>query len=146
MSARVSRVERQEVERLLAQGQTRREIATLYGVTVQRIGQVLRQPERPAGEPRRVDLPEPFTFQDRPAWFDRAACQGMNPDLFFTERGESTAQAKAVCRSCPVREACLELALSSPIERFGIWGGASERERKTMRRSRRISDQWRESA
>lgn len=66
-------------------------------------------------------------------WVARANCLGVDPDLFFTERGESTKEAKAVCAGCMVRIACLDHAMEVP-ERFGIWGGLSERERRRHRR------------
>lgn len=65
-------------------------------------------------------------------WIDRAACAGVDPELFFPDRGESTAPAKAVCAGCPVRAECLDHALVN-VERFGIWGGTSERERRAIR-------------
>lgn len=68
-------------------------------------------------------------------WQAQANCMGVDPDLFFPERGASTKEAKEVCRGCVVREACLEHALSNG-EKFGIWGGMSERERRRMRRQR----------
>ena len=68
-------------------------------------------------------------------WVDQAACAGVDPDLFFPERGAPTEPAKAYCRICPVRDACLEHALAVP-ERVGIWGGLSERERRRIRRAR----------
>src|ERR1700739_605766 len=58
---------------------------------------------------------------------------GVDPDLFFPERGASTREAKEVCRGCVVREDCLEYALANG-EKFGIWGGLSERERRKIRR------------
>lgn len=64
------------------------------------------------------------------------ACAGLDLAWFFPERGEPTGPAKAVCRGCPVREACLEYALAAG-ETFGIWGGMSERERRRLRRQRR---------
>jgi WhiB family redox-sensing transcriptional regulator len=70
-----------------------------------------------------------------PEWVRWAECAGCDPDLFFPERGASTRQAKAVCTGCPVREECLEYALSNG-EKFGIWGGKSERERRILRRKR----------
>ena len=60
---------------------------------------------------------------------------GVDPDLFFPERGASTREAKEVCRGCVVREDCLEYALANG-EKFGIWGGLSERERRRLRRQR----------
>lgn len=68
-------------------------------------------------------------------WRDQAECLGLDPDLFFPERGESTREAKAVCEDCVVREDCLEFAIANR-EKFGIWGGKSERERRAIRRQR----------
>ena len=67
-------------------------------------------------------------------WQDLANCLGVDPDLFFPERGASTREAKEVCRGCVVREDCLEYALANG-EKFGIWGGLSERERRRIRRT-----------
>ena len=75
--------------------------------------------------------------QDRD-WQSRANCMGVDPDLFFPERGASTREAKEVCRGCVVREDCLEYALANG-EKFGIWGGLSERERRRLRRARAMS-------
>lgn len=71
----------------------------------------------------------------RPDWFDQANCLGVDADLFFPPRGESTREAKAVCAGCAIRPRCLAYALSHN-ERFGVWGGKSERERKQLRRQR----------
>jgi WhiB family transcriptional regulator, redox-sensing transcriptional regulator len=68
-------------------------------------------------------------------WQDQANCLGVDPDLFFPERGASTREAKEVCRGCTVRADCLEFALQNG-EKFGIWGGLSERERRRIRRQR----------
>lgn len=68
-------------------------------------------------------------------WQDDANCLGVDPDLFFPERGASTREAKEVCRGCVVRVQCLEFALQNG-EKFGIWGGLSERERRRIRRQR----------
>jgi len=72
---------------------------------------------------------------DDHAWQDHANCLGVDPDLFFPERGASTREAKEVCRGCEVRHDCLEFALQNG-EKFGIWGGLSERERRRIRRQR----------
>jgi len=71
-------------------------------------------------------------------WQEQANCLGVDPDLFFPERGASTREAKSVCRSCEVRLECLEYALSHG-EKFGIWGGLSERERRRVRRERGLA-------
>ncbi|MGA0043416.1 MAG: WhiB family transcriptional regulator [Ilumatobacteraceae bacterium] len=75
------------------------------------------------------------TEGDDRAWQDQANCLGVDPDLFFPERGASTREAKEVCRGCEVRQQCLEYALANG-EKFGIWGGLSERERRRLRRQR----------
>jgi WhiB family redox-sensing transcriptional regulator len=66
-------------------------------------------------------------------WQDRALCAQTDPDAFFPDKGGSSRQAKQVCRSCEVRAECLEYALAHD-ERFGIWGGLSERERRRLKR------------
>ncbi|MGH9095006.1 MAG: WhiB family transcriptional regulator [Acidimicrobiales bacterium] len=71
-------------------------------------------------------------------WRQRAACRGVDPDLFYPVTDEDAEEAKAICRSCDVREACLDWALSSR-ERDGVWGGATERERRRIIRQRRRS-------
>jgi WhiB family redox-sensing transcriptional regulator len=71
---------------------------------------------------------------DDPPWQAAGVCAGVDPDLWFPEKGGSTAQAKRLCRSCPVRSECLEFALDND-ERFGIWGGLSERERRRLARA-----------
>ena len=78
------------------------------------------------------------TSPDDQTWQDYANCLGVDPDLFFPERGASTREAKEVCRGCVVREACLEYAIVH-AEKFGIWGGLSERERRRIRRERSIA-------
>lgn len=75
-----------------------------------------------------------FLSQER-GWQDSANCLGVDPDLFFPERGASTREAKEVCKGCVVRGECLEYALANG-EKFGIWGGLSERERRRLRRQR----------
>ena len=71
-------------------------------------------------------------------WQERANCLGVDPDLFFPERGASTKEAKGVCGGCEVRMECLEYALRHG-EKFGIWGGMSERERRRIRRQRALA-------
>ena len=73
-------------------------------------------------------------------WKDLSNCRGVDPDLFFPERGASTREAKEVCRGCEVRIDCLEYALQTG-EKFGIWGGMSERERRRIRRQRALDRQ-----
>ncbi len=63
-----------------------------------------------------------------------ALCAQTDPEAFFPEKGGSTREAKRVCESCTVRTECLEYALQQD-ERFGIWGGLSERERRKLKRA-----------
>jgi len=66
-------------------------------------------------------------------WQDRALCAQTDPEAFFPEKGGSTREAKRICLGCEVRGECLEYALAND-ERFGIWGGLSERERRRLKR------------
>ena len=66
-------------------------------------------------------------------WQERALCAQTDPEAFFPEKGGSTREAKKVRVSCEVRAECLEYALEND-ERFGIWGGLSERERRKLKR------------
>jgi len=64
-------------------------------------------------------------------WMDGAVCAQTDPEAFYPEKGGSIKEAKAICLTCDVREACLQYALTH-TERFGIWGGKSERERRKL--------------
>jgi WhiB family redox-sensing transcriptional regulator len=70
---------------------------------------------------------------DEEEWQDRALCAETDPEAFFPEKGGSTREAKRICSGCEVRAQCLEYALAHD-ERFGIWGGLSERERRRLKR------------
>jgi len=72
---------------------------------------------------------------DPDRWQVHAACRGMDPDLWFPQRGTSQAEAKAVCAICPVRSECLEYAIANR-ERYGIFGGLNEGERRGLRRAK----------
>ena len=89
------------------------------------------------GKELNVDIVELMSGMEDRGWQARANCMGVDPDLFFPERGASTREAKEVCRGCVAREDCLEYALDNG-EKFGIWGGMSERERRRLRRARAI--------
>src|SRR3954463_4720444 len=71
---------------------------------------------------------------EEPDWQERALCAQTDPEAFFPEKGGSTREAKRICSGCEVRAECLEYALAHD-ERFGIWGGLSERERRRLRRA-----------
>src|SRR6204780_554871 len=75
---------------------------------------------------------------DEVGWQDQALRAQSDPGAFFPEKGGSTREAKKVCRSCEVRSECLEYALEND-ERFGIWGGMSERERRRLKREAVLS-------
>lgn len=95
--------------------------------------------------PSSPSLPSSNTFSSGPiiqlisgesvelSWQERALCAQTDPEAFFPEKGGSTREAKRVCLSCDVRSQCLEYALAHD-ERFGIWGGLSERERRRLKR------------
>ena len=74
----------------------------------------------------------------RPLWMRDSACQEHPEVNWFPERGEDTRPAKAVCAGCLVRQECLDLALEQS-DKFGIWGGMSERERRRIRKTRTIA-------
>src|SRR5260370_19745590 len=68
------------------------------------------------------------------AWMSSAGCaQDADPDIFFPAAGGITEEAKTVCRGCPVHRECLAYAVVHGIE-DGVWGGASEEERRAIRR------------
>ena len=67
------------------------------------------------------------------AWQTDSLCAQTDPEAFFPEKGGSTRDAKKICQSCEVRSECLGYALAND-ERFGIWGGLSERERRKLRK------------
>ncbi|GAB10634.1 WhiB family regulatory protein [Gordonia araii NBRC 100433] len=66
-------------------------------------------------------------------WQERALCAQTDPEAFFPEKGGSTREAKRICSGCEVKAECLDYALHND-ERFGIWGGLSERERRRLKR------------
>jgi WhiB family redox-sensing transcriptional regulator len=68
-------------------------------------------------------------------WLDDAACASVRTDVFFPTRGDNDKMriAKAICAECPVRAECLDYAIRN-AEKFGVWGGLSERERRSLRR------------
>ena len=71
-------------------------------------------------------------------WRMRGACHGLDPSIFFPDDDEQADVAKEICDECDVRVACLEYALAMR-ERDGVWGGATERERRRIIRQRRRS-------
>jgi len=91
-------------------------------------------------DPVRLGIPglRPATADDGDdplAWQVDALCAQTDPEAFFPEKGGSTRDAKRICTGCEVKAQCLDYALQND-ERFGIWGGLSERERRRLRRTR----------
>ncbi len=76
---------------------------------------------------------DPFGVGEQADWQERALCAQTDPESFFPEKGGSTREAKKICTGCEVRSECLEYALGHD-ERFGIWGGLSERERRRLKK------------
>ena len=72
------------------------------------------------------------------SWMARARCRELPPSIFFPSDGAGVEVARRYCAECPVQAECLEYALEHHIE-HGVWGGASERERRRIQRSRRLA-------
>lgn len=83
-----------------------------------------------------TDAPPPPEAEQE--WMDAARCRAYVPAVFFPSDGVGVDVARRICAQCPVREQCLEYALTYHID-HGVWGGASERERRRILRSRRLS-------
>ena len=83
-----------------------------------------------ARPPRHRTLAAPARFAAR--WRELAACRGADLEVFFPGRGESAGPARQVCAACPVRQPCLDYAITNRIT-HGIWGGLTERERRALR-------------
>lgn len=74
-----------------------------------------------------------FSLPRPELWTEKALCAQTDPDAFFPEKGGTTKPGKRICQGCEVRDECLKYALDND-ERFGIWGGLSERERRRLKR------------
>lgn len=70
------------------------------------------------------------------SWMVQGRCRDLPPEVFFPSDGVGVEVARHYCADCPVKSQCLEYALENHIE-HGVWGGASERERRRIARSRR---------
>lgn len=68
---------------------------------------------------------------DPSTWGEWAQCRSADPETFFPDKGGSTHEAKRLCAKCPIQRICLLYAVEHE-ERFGVWGGFSERERRAM--------------
>lgn len=97
---------------------------------------------------RRRGRAERIAPAEIPEWHEHAACRGCDPDIFFPEqlragrpRDDSADEAKAICAVCPVQNLCLDyaLVLTNAEDPYGIWGGMTAKERRTLRRHRRAA-------
>jgi WhiB family redox-sensing transcriptional regulator len=108
-----------------------------YGSTPQtHISPVVPEPSLLRARPHLslvADTFEPEPDSEENQWQDRALCAQTDPEAFFPEKGGSTREAKRICLGCEVKDHCLDYALAHD-ERFGIWGGLSERERRRLKR------------
>lgn len=90
--------------------------------------------DRPSNSVAELDvLADLFDASEAEDWQERALCAQTDPEAFFPEKGGSTREAKRICQGCEVKDECLEYALAHD-ERFGIWGGLSERERRKLKK------------
>ncbi|MGC8464601.1 MAG: WhiB family transcriptional regulator [Acidimicrobiales bacterium] len=71
------------------------------------------------------------------SWMAQGSCRAIDPDIFFPSDGVGVEKARQICTKCPVQGPCLEYALALKIE-HGVWGGASERQRRRIARARRV--------
>ncbi len=71
-------------------------------------------------------------------WMAVGRCRDLDPAVFFPSDGVGVQAAQRICNECPVQPACLEYALDNRVD-HGVWGGASERERRRLLRQRRLS-------
>lgn len=144
--AKVKKLSTADMAQMLRDGATLEEVAQAFGRSKSSIvsrlvdagwssrdGQPLRgQPDpEPDPEPTPARVPQyQIAFIDQP-WAEDALCAQTDPELWFPEKGGSTREAKKTCAQCFVQAECLSYALSTD-ERFGIWGGLSERERRAI--------------
>ena len=69
-------------------------------------------------------------------WMAHGLCRELAPSTFFPNDGVGVDAARRICGTCPVQEPCLEYALAERVD-HGVWGGASERERRRILKRRR---------
>ncbi len=68
-------------------------------------------------------------------WWGDASCVGMDPNIFFPLKGKTAREAKEICEGCAAQSRCLDWALETD-QKYGVWGGASERERRRIKKRR----------
>jgi WhiB family redox-sensing transcriptional regulator len=77
-----------------------------------------------------------FDYDADYAWMLSGKCRELEPNEFFPSDGTGVTKARSICADCPVKEPCLEYALRNRID-HGVWGGASERERRRILKRRK---------
>jgi WhiB family redox-sensing transcriptional regulator len=104
-----------------------------------------RRSSRSAARAAAADAPLEGSVSARPsdedsvtAWMSAGNCRNYPPAVFFPSDGVGVDRARKICGDCPVAEQCLEYALDQRIE-HGVWGGASERERRRILKRRRVA-------
>lgn len=83
----------------------------------------------------------PLPLFSQPDWMDEALCSGLPSEWFFTEKEqdrELELPGLEICPGCPVRPQCLDYALRRAELRFGVWGGATSKEREKLKRGRHV--------
>ena len=73
-----------------------------------------------------------------PEWTRKALCAEVDPEIFFPDKGDKTAHVKQICKACTVRAECLEYSFKHN-ERFGVWGGLTELDRRRLRSRKKVS-------
>ena len=135
-----------EIAAMLRAGEPLVDIATRYGVQARTVSTLLNDAgwSRDGHPHRPKQCSQPLFVHDDQPWAERALCAQVGGDAWFPEAGTveepkrndvSVFEAKKVCLRCPVRVPCLEYALTHD-ERWGVWGGLSERERRRLKRER----------
>lgn len=130
---RLTKADKTEIVAMLQDGVPRAEIAEAFGITVSAVTyHALRAglsgPTRERDDTLPVLPGHAFAY---PPWMDQGLCASADPEAWFPDKGGSTREAKAICRRCTVAAECLDYALTNQ-ERFGIWGGLSERQRRRL--------------
>lgn len=137
---RFTDAERQDVLTRHDAGESVKSIAATYDVTDAAIYYHLKttlrhvpvadRQDAPPTEPMPI-APSVLSLAPQGDWVLDALCAEIDHDIFFPDKGGSTREAKGICIDCPVAAECLDYALANN-ERFGIWGGLSERERRRL--------------
>ena len=100
-------------------------------------------PTRLWAEPQSKEYSPPMDLTDTPpaseitSWMAVGNCRAYAPTVFFPSDGVGVDRARKICKTCTVADTCLEFALENRID-HGVWGGASERERRRILKRRRV--------